>query len=539
MKAYTIERAFGLALIMMLAASAGASTEPVEIKISQGTLVGRAESGVQRFLGIPFARPPVGERRFRSPESASPWTGKRDASDFMPRCAQRQFTKPGSRHAGSEDCLYLNITRPDLATTDLPVLVWIHGGGRRVGDGRRDVGAFVRATDSLVVSIQYRLDQLAFLAHPALSAEDPSRLASGNYGFEDAIEALRWIQNEIHRFGGDPGNVTIAGNSGGGTMVCGLLASPRAAGLFHRGIIQSAGSCWFPTDPIESAEARGILIASEMRCDETSTITDCLRSQPIDSLLDARAAAFNPFDSGTVEWYAAQPMLGARNGHIVDGFVFPRSLPDAFAAGTFHRVPLMISITEHEGRAIYGELLYSMGAEKLKRADYERALSGLLGSPDFGRRAAEMFPAGDAPAERFADIATDVHYTCPHVEMAAATSRFAPTWLYQFRVRGPRESTRIELGSYHGVDTELLFGPILDEYNEEQAIATKRLRDYVANFMRSGDPNHEGALHWPRYTAASDAEYLEFMAEPQVSKGLREKACRIHRTLNWPPRIIR
>jgi len=123
--------------------------------------------------------------------------------------------------------------------------------------------------------------------------------------------------------------------------------------------------------------------------------------------------------------------------------------------------------------------------------------------------------------------------------MAAATSRFAPTWLYQFRVRGPRESTRIELGSYHGVDTELLFGPILDEYNEEQAIATKRLRDYVANFMRSGDLNHEGALHWPRYTAASDPEYLEFMAEPQVSKGLREKACRIHRTLNWPPRIIR
>jgi para-nitrobenzyl esterase len=478
--------------------------------------------------------------RFRSPGPAPTWQGERSAREFGAPCPQIGIGEGAPALFGEEDCLSLNVHVPHVEAQKLPVLVWIHGGGRRVGDARRDVSAFVRDTQTIVVSIQYRLDHLAFLAHPALTREDPARLASGNYGFEDAIAALEWVRDEVAAFGGDPERVTIAGLSGGGTMVCGLMVSPHAAGLFQRAIVQSGGGCWFPTESIELGERRGDQTAAKLGCAAEEDAAACLRAQDVGAFFEAGSLVDNPFPLGSSEWFGAQPLLGGRSGHLVDGHVFPRSWPSAFEAGAFQRVPTMIGVTEHEGRRVYAELLYAMGAPVVNAASYPRALTGLTGSEALGKATARHFPlgpGGGSPAERFADVATDAHYTCPHAELAAAVARHAPTWLYQFRVAGPRRSEDLELGAYHGVDTELLFGADawgpLPTLSPEQRAAARTLRAYVANFMRNGDPNSGPLPSWPAHGVESGEQHLDFSADPHASVGLRERACRYWRHARW------
>jgi len=524
----------GSIIPLLIGCAAATGRGASEAQISAGRLQGKAQSGVLRFLGIPFAAAPVDSLRFRAPQPAAAWAGTRDAIEFGSKCAQLKIDAGAIGILGEEDCLYLNVYRPNDDSRNRPVLFWIHGGGRRVGDGRRDVSAFVRETGSVVVSIQYRLDHLAFFAHPALTAEDPTRLASGNYGFEDAIAALHWVRDEIGAFGGDRDRITIAGLSGGGTMVCGLLVSPRAAGLFHRAIIQSGGGCWFPTQPIALAEAWGTRAAEKLGCSNASSVPDCLRKTPVAEFYALGSTVENPFTPGSVEWSASQPILGGRSGHLVDGSLFPRSWPDAFSIGAFHQVPLMIGTTEHEGRRVYGELMYQMGAREITGNEYVQALMGLLGSHRLASRAAERFPVGDPAMESFTDFATDAHYTCPHAELAAAAARFAPTWLYQFKVAGPRKSDRIELGAYHGADTELLFGDgFANGWTPEQVRASERLREYVGRFMGAGDPNQPGSTSWPTYASTAPQQHLELNDDPRAATGLRERACRFLREIQW------
>jgi para-nitrobenzyl esterase len=534
--------------LMTIACGTVVPTEPVrrlEVATHAGRLVGSEADGVRRFLGIPFAAPPVGDLRFRVPRPPAPWIGVREATEFGPVCAQARVQAGAFEVEGNEDCLHLNVYTPTESLSrgeaNLPVLVWIHGGGRRVGDGRRDVSEFVRDTQSIVVTIQYRLSHFAFFAHPALSVEDPERLASGNYGFLDAIAALRWVRNEIEAFGGDARRVTIAGLSGGGSMVCGLLASPRAAGLFGRAIIQSGSSCWFPTDPIEIAEARGVDNATALGCSDPADIATCLRKQSVSAFYAALGRMLNnPFSPGSTESFAAMPMLGARSGHQVDGDVFPRSWPEAFHAGVFHRVPVMLGVSQHEGRLTYGQLLYDMGGESVGAEDYRRALWGLTGSEAVARAAVARFPltpGGPSAAEAFADVATDAHYHCPLGEMAQAISRFVPTYFYAYQVPGPQVSERIELGAYHGADTDTLFGDgyreSLRPFGPRQARAAKTLRAYVARFMRTGDPNGAGLPRWPALDVASGERHLAFDDAPHPASGLRASACEFWRDHEW------
>lgn len=523
-----------------------------------GRLAGTESEGVRRYLGIPFAAPPVGPRRFRAPAPPEPWEGVREARRFSPVCAQARVQAGAFEVEGDEDCLYLNVYAPaDAAPASRgpnakaegrPVLVWIHGGGRRVGDGRRDVSTFVRETQSVVVTIQYRLSHFAFFAHPALSAEDPSRLSSGNYGFQDAIAALRWVREEVAAFGGDAGRVTIGGLSGGGSMVCGLLVSPQAAGLFDGALIQSGSSCWFPTDTLEFAEARGRRNAEALGCDgdgdgdgqNEADVAACLRALAPSAFYAALGRMLdNPYPAGSTESFAAMPLLGARSGHHVDGHVFPRSWPQAYRAGTFHRVPVMMGVAAQEGRLIYGQLLYDMGSHAFGQEDYRRALLGLTGSASTASAAAERFPLapGASAAETFSDVATHAHYTCPLAEMAAALGRYTPTYFYEYQVPGPSTSERITLGAYHGADTDTLFG---DGYREKlppfgprQVRAARNLRAYVAQFLRTGDPNGEGLPAWPRHTVASGERHLAFDDTPHPDIGLRAEACAFWREQDW------
>lgn len=557
-----IRRAFGSGLlgasILLLSVGCATIAEPggesgLEVETRSGTLLGRESQGVRRFLGIPFAAPPVGDLRFRAPLGADPWIGVRDAGEFAPMCAQARVQAGAFEVEGEEDCLYLNVYAPapsadghlkDSKREPLPVLVWIHGGGRRVGDGRRDVTDFVRDTQSVVVTLQYRLSHFAFFAHPALTIEDPSRMASGNYGFQDAIAALGWVRGEIAAFGGDPQRITIGGLSGGGSMVCGLLVSPQAAGLFDAAIIQSGSSCWFPTDPIEVAEARGQKNAKALGCGEGGEgeeVAACLRARPVQAFFDRLGRMLdNPFPPDSTESFAAMPILGARSGHQIDGHVFVRSWPQSFRAGAFHRVPVMIGVAQQEGRLIYGELLYDMGSHSFGEQDYLRALLGLTGSTEIARAALDRFPlaAGEgSAAEAFSDVATQAHYSCPLAEMAADLGRYVPTFFYEFQVPGPVVSDRIELGAYHGADTDTLFGGgyrvRLPAFGPRQIRAAETLRGYVARFMRTGDPNGVGLPSWPRHDQESGARHLAFDDAPHADAGLREVACDFWRTQGW------
>ena len=562
--------AFVASICLVTIACAGHTPPESENRLAittrAGKVTGREADGVRRFLGIPFAAPPVGDLRFRAPRAVVPWSGVRDARNFAPICAQARVKAGAFEVEGDEDCLYLNVYTPTETANhsdahhreeELPVLVWIHGGGRRVGDGRRDVADFVRDTQSVVVTIQYRLSHFAFFAHPSLTAEDPGRLASGNYGFHDAIAALRWVREEIEAFGGDAGRITVGGLSGGGSMVCGLLVSPRAAGLFDGAMIQSGSSCWFPMDPIELAEARGIENAAALGCenrgdndgdissnnggDNGGDVAACLRAQPVSAFYEALGRMLNnPFPEGSTESFAAMPMLGARSGHQVDGDVFPRSWPQAFHAGVFHRVPVMIGVAQHEGRLIYGELLYDMGGDSVGTEDYRLALLGLTGSESMASGAANHFPleqAGNSAAEAFADVATQAHYHCPLGEMAEAIGRFVPTYLYEYQIPGPKSSAHIELGAYHGADTDTLFG---DGYREallpfgpRQVQAAKTLRSFVSRFMRTGNPNGPGLPSWPAHDALSGGLHLAFDDAPHAESGLRESACEFWRDQGW------
>ena len=529
------------------------------VETEDGLLVGLEKEGVRRFLGIPFAAPPVGDLRFRAPRAVEPWSGPREVFDFASVCAQARVQSGAFEVEGDEDCLYLNVYVPVGESTGsdsmvseasddeaLPVLVWIHGGGRRVGNGRRDVADFVRETRSIVVTIQYRLSHFAFFAHPALTAEDPRTLASGNYGFQDAIAALRWVRAEVGAFGGDAGRITVGGLSGGGSMVCGLLVSPEAAGLFDAALIQSGSSCWFPTDPIEVAEGRGAINALALGCDagQGDEVAACLRAQPVAAFYEALGRMLNnPFPEQSTEAFAAMPILGARSGHQVDGHVFPRSWPSAFRSGAFHRVPVLMGTTHHEGRLIYGQLLYDMGSHSFGEKDYARALLGLTGSAQMASAAAERFPLdtthprGLSPAEQFADVATDAHYRCPLAEMAGAIGRFTPTYFYEYQVPGPLVSDQIELGAYHGSDTDTLFGDGFSEalrpFGPRQTRAAQTLRRYVARFLSTGDPNGANLPHWPVHAVSSGSQHLAFDDEPHPETGLREDACGFWRGVGW------
>jgi len=327
-------------------------------------------------------------------------------------------------------------------------------------------------------------------------------------------------------------------------MVCGLLLSPQAAGLFEAAIIQSGGGCWFPTDPIELAESRGREVAEQLGCEDEEDVAGCLRARPVEAFFEIGSAVPNPFEPGSTEYFAAQPIQGGSTGHLVDGHVFPRSWPEAFQIGAFQHVPIMISVTQHEGRRVYAELVSEIGAHDFGADDYIPALHGLTGSRELAEAAAREFPLDDpddpnarTPAETYADVGTWAHYTCPHAELARAVAPFAPTWLYEFRVPGSRQNPKVELGAYHGADTEILFGggfsgPV-PQLGPEQQAAARTLRGYVARFIRTGDPNGADRPEWPRHDEANGARHLRFDEAPRADEGLRETSCRFWRSVDW------
>ncbi|MFO1248589.1 MAG: carboxylesterase family protein [Alphaproteobacteria bacterium] len=490
-----------LALTLLLAMTTGANAAPVTT--AEGPVEGVAKSGVTRFLGIPYAKPPVGALRWMPPQPVAKWTATRAADKFGPTCAQVTTLGPFAGPPNSnEDCLYLNVFTSDTKAKR-PVLVWIHGGGYFDGASNDyDPAKLVTRGKLVVVTLNYRLNLFGFMAHPALDAEGH---AFGNYGIMDMQAALQWVKRNAASFGGDPNNVTVGGQSAGAGASTAIVVSPASKGLIHRAIFQSGG--YTPFASKATAEGRGEKFAAAAGC-TTGDVAKCLRALPA-----AKIAAL----AGTAS--ATSPFVG---GPLLDGAILPRQLIDAFQSGQFNHVPMMMGTTADEGNFANGIIQYfKPGRTALDEADYRGYLQRTYGGnagPGGGLPAypkgtvdavAALYPVKTSPQMAWDSAHSDA-MACRGLYTAPAIAGHAPLYMYLFNDSTAQSYFPKMPGfqplAYHTADIPYLFtgyhgGPegLPITLTPAQSKLSDRLVDAWANFARSGNPNGAGDAPWPRW----------------------------------------
>ena len=495
-----------LALTAGGAKTAGAANPngPI-VHIDGGPVQGIDVGSGDAFRGLPYAAPPVGNLRWRPPQPPTPWRGVRDASQYAPSCPQ---PKSVSRPPGpeSEDCLYLNVSTPTLhRNASLPVIVWFHGGGW-VEDGALDYdGTKLAANGVVVVTINYRLGALGFLAHPAFAAESGG--SAGNYGLMDQQQALRWVRGNIESFGGDPHNVTIAGQSAGGLSVLAHLVSPGSRGLFQRAIVES-GAFALNQIPLANAELFGESFADKVGCPDQSAA--CLRNVPVSTLVDNFPTAAIP--------------------GVVDGKVLTESIGSALAAGRFAHVPLLNGVNQNEelifvaglGLAVSGGTFVPAPAPgpATTEAEYEGEIASVLGvSAARASAIAARYPlsAFPLPVLALSTLLSDASFVCPAVQVDTLVSAKVPTFAYEF---DDGTAPPIFTGPFypfatHSSEIQYLFdqpnAPFAAPLNPDQEALAASMRRAWANFAATGDPTST-AVPWPAFNGTSDVLSL---VEPQ------------------------
>ncbi len=474
-------RIFGLCCcLLFLGLTASTRTLNNKVRVESGLLEGAPSSvaGVQVYKGIPFAAPPVGDLRWRSPQPPAKWEGVRKADKFSDSCVQNlaRSRNPWTaefmvQNQASEDCLCLNVwTAAKTESERRPVFVWIHGGAFAEGSGEVAVydGAELAKKGLIVVTINYRLGVFGFLTHPELTKES-SRNASGNYGLLDAVAALQWVQKNIAAFGGDPQRVTIAGQSAGASAVHGLTVSPLAKGLFHRAIAESGSGTGRRYRKLADAEKDGVKFAES-------------KSAP--SIRELRAMAAEDLTGG-----------GMRFGPVVDGWFLPAEAAAIFAGGKQNDVPILTGLTADEGSAstTYGKL----EADEFKKQVQER----------FGDLADEfmkLYPSdNDVQSGQSQKQSAREQGMISMRLWAAERSRTskAKAWTYYFSRATPWPE-HPQYGAFHTSEVPYVFGNfrLLDrpwEPIDRQLSAT--MMSYWVNFATTGDPNGKGLPHWPDF----------------------------------------
>jgi len=502
------------------------------VRTELGQLQGVVEPKVIRFSGVPYAAPPIGERRFAPPQPMAAWQGVRDATAFAATCPQGKTV--------TEDCLYLNVVVPREAPDRrrMPVMVWLHGGGLSAGTPNTyDAARLAVQGGVIVVGVEFRVNIFGFFALPGLEG-------AGTFGFQDQQAALRWVRRNIAAFGGDPGNVTLFGESGGGISVCAQLTSPSAKGLIDKAITQS-GTCsvsWpfggpYPGmaagayfEPLAAIEARGVTTAHRLGCEsaDRAALLTCLRALPPEKLL-TEAGRFYSGAYGT-------PLL-------------PHDPMRAVADGAHLRVPLLTGHTRDESRAVASA--YQLLGQPITAANFQDLIDKA-----FGGRAAqvvERYPVarhGQA-ALAWAAIFTDRMFACPQLRDARLFSRSMPTFAYEFA--DPNGVGLIPFmpglpsGASHSSELPLLFdlsdGPIdmatgkkMPMSPAQHALADEMI-GFWSRFAQRGDPNHPGTKVWPRY--GNDATATALVLEPKGGTPQRADTWTEHQCDFWQPLLAR
>lgn len=479
-----------------------------------GAIQGNLNGSVHEFLGIPYAKPPVGSLRWKAPQDLSAWTGVLLTNTFAPECPQKKFDQGGATYtiSGNEDCLYLNIWTPQTGPGNRPVLVFIHGGGNQQGSANEVNGGtqmffgknMAQRGDAVVVTIQYRLGPLGFLVHPGLEAENTENI-SGNYAVLDQILALTWIKNNIGKFGGDSTKVMIFGESAGGINVGNLMNTPLASGLFQRACIQSAVPV---IGDYTTAKNKGVTFVSNY----TTTGTDAqkiayLRSKPADSLVKYEVP---PLSGGAVgmNWQA-----------VVDHSVFYNVPSENFQNGTFNKVPFMIGSNSEEMSLSVPQTVLPFMLTALINSTVPSSLQA---------QANLLYPAGSTTAQARASyigVLTDAQFTSTtrRVAQCVSVNQNEAVWRYFFTHKHTVPQIA-GLGSYHGMELFYVFntwenallgsGPLFKP--QDDSVQTAMLK-YWVNFAATGNPNGNNLVNWPQYQAATDC-YLELKATPNGSQ---------------------
>jgi para-nitrobenzyl esterase len=523
-----------------------------KIQTSEGPVEGFMKDGVRTFLGIPYAEPPIGNLRWRPPVKHASWTSVLPAKAFGPTCAQvttlGAFAGPAN---SNEDCLYLNVFTPHSsppAGRKFPVIVFIHGGGLVDGESNDyDATKLVADGGVVVVTLNYRLSLFGFLAHPALDKEGH---LFGNYGLLDQQAALRWVNRNIGKFGGEKNNVTLAGQSAGSRSAAVNMLSPLAKGLFHRAILES--DAYAGLTPVSTAETKGTAFAVAAGCGAApgEAAAQCLRALPASRImaLSGKPNANGPFITG----------------FIADGKILPISEMGAYEKGRFNHVPVMNGIVHDEGNFNIGITEYFSGPPRSAptKADYESTVkktykgnAGPGGAPpayaaDMADRVLTKYPVNTYPSPQLAldAVATDV-VACRSRRIDQVLARQVPVYAYQFDDRTAPyyfpDMPNFVPYAYHTSDLQYLFprfhgGPegIPRALNAKQQILSDQLVASWANFAKKGNPNGSSDQHWPRFSGRATAP--SFLSEniPVLSTFTDRQYDEAHQCAFWDQVLV-
>lgn len=457
--------------------------DATRVVLDDGAIRGVAVPGGYAFRGVPYAASPTGDLRWRPPQPPLAWKDVREATEYAPSCPQPPGGGSYTTGILDEDCLYLNVYTPSSdrrGKAVLPVFVWIHGGGFTQGAGRDYEPTKLMAEGVVVVTINYRLGALGFLSHPALAAAPDG--SSGNYGLMDQQASLRWVQNNIERFGGDLQNVTIAGQSAGGLAVLAHLVSQSSTGLFQKAIVQS-GSFALTQLPLETAESFGKSFASQAGCEDQTA--ECLRALSVDDLVSKFPSAAIP---GTI-----------------DGEILTESIGPALAGGRFAKVPIVNGQNHDEerlfvtiGLGLHGGSFKPL-TEPVTAENYQSVIGSALGVTD--ERAAAIvteYPLDQyaSPTVAFSTLLSDANFGCTALQLDTWTAPATPTFAYEFdddaaplRIAPPLDPPVATHTSELGYLFDQPDAPVQTPLTADQEALAANMRAAWASFARSGDPS--------------------------------------------------
>ncbi|HJQ70274.1 MAG TPA: carboxylesterase/lipase family protein [Blastocatellia bacterium] len=499
-----------LAALCVLNFNSAASSANDVVRVEGGQISGTNTDGVRSYKGIPYAAPPVGEMRWRPPQPVRAWEGVRQCTEYGPDCPQAPYPQASLYYSPprtqSEDCLYLNVWTAARAGEKRPVMVWIHGGALTRGSGatRTYDGAAFAKKGVVLITINYRLGPLGYLAHPELTAESPQH-SSGNYGVLDQIAALKWVQKNAAAFGGDPSRVTIFGESAGSWSVNVLVASPLAKGLFHRAIGQSGASFGPMTHlkedrkSLQAAEKSGAAFAKAIGADSLKE----MRAVPAEKIVDV----FNNDAEGRK----------FRTAPTVDGWVLPDEIRNIFAQGKQNDVPVIVGSNADEMTTLTVPTMVPKTMEGYRqRADTY-----------YGQMVKEfdaLYPVkshADIPGA-FLGALRDEHFTMPMRTWARMTATGkSKAYLYFFSHVPPNPNSKY-LGAFHAGEIAYVFNN-LNRQNQLIGDGDYKLADtmmtYWVNFAATGNPNGKGLVKWKPYDGESEP-YIEFGGTVEVRNHL-------------------
>lgn len=465
------------------------------VTTTSGPVIGLAAAGVVSFLGIPYAAPPIGEKRWKPTEPLT-WTTARPALAFLPACPQ---DTADAGFAQSEDCLGLNVWTPSLQpAAPMPVMVFIHGGGFKNGSGSRPtyLDSTLPSKGVVLITFNYRLGNLGFLAHPLLTAESAHQ-ASGNYGLLDQIAALDWVKKNAAAFGGDPSRITVFGESAGSISTCLHVFMPASRGLFSRAIGES-GSCLVTRRPLAAAETLGQAFAQQAQC----TTLACLRGLSVEQITAVPAAPDVDFGLGV-----ASP--------TVDGWVLPESPEVALAARRVNPVAAFVGGINRDEAT-----LFTIGHTITTEAQLRAAIATML--PHHVDDVLGLYPPMSTAYPTYKSVydaaTTDALFTCPtKAQVAGLAAAGVPSWLYRFE-KETALGTASGLGVFHGSELPFVFGNVV--IAPASRLLSAQMQTWWTNVAKSADPG----TPWTGYVPAND-NYLVINDTSSMRQGLRSAEC--------------